>query len=122
MKEDSSGEREINMATTQPGATLAYLKWLETTITFDRSDHANHIKPPGRFPLVVSVIVSGTRLTKVLMDGGSRLNILYTRMYDALGLPRASIRSTSAPSMGLCLGYEPLLSSRSLYPPHLEDE
>lgn len=39
--------------------------------------------------------------TKVLMDGGSRLNVLYVRTYDAMGLPRVVIRSTSAPIYGV---------------------
>ena len=67
--------REINMTTTQAKATPAYLKWSEAAIAFDRSNHANHIQPPRRFPLVVSVTVRETRLTKVLMDGGRGLNV-----------------------------------------------
>ena len=34
------------------------------------------IATPGRQALVVDPVVEGTRLTKVLMDGGSGLNIL----------------------------------------------
>ena len=57
--------------------TPSYLKWLEIAITFDRTDDANHIQPPGHFPLVVSATIGGTRLTNVLIDEGSRLNVLY---------------------------------------------
>ena len=88
-------------ATSQAKATPIYLKWLETMVTFDRSNHANHIQLPGWFPLIISTIVGGTRLTKVLMDGGSRFNILYVRMYDAMGLPRVVIPSMSAPIYGV---------------------
>ena len=58
-------------------ATPTYLKWSKTPITFDQSDHPAHVATPGRQALVVDPVVGGTRLTKVLMDGGSGLNILY---------------------------------------------
>lgn len=35
--------RGVNMAMSQARAAPAYLKWSETTITFDRTDHSNHI-------------------------------------------------------------------------------
>ena len=93
--------REVNITIAQSKATLVYLKWSEAAITFDRSDHANHIQPPGRFPLVVSATVGEMRHTKVLMDGGSGLNVLYSRTYDAMGPSRAAIRPTNAPIYGI---------------------
>lgn len=93
---------KVNMAMPQAKATLVYLKWSKTRITFDRTNHSNHILQPGWFPLVVSVIVSKTRLTRVLTDGGSGLKLLYTRTYDAMGLSRAAIRSSDAPFYGSC--------------------
>ena len=57
--------------------TPSYLKWSRTAITFDQSDHPTHIATPRRQALVVDPVVEGTRLTKVLMDGGSGLNLLY---------------------------------------------
>jgi hypothetical protein len=89
------------MMATQARATSAYLKWSEAAITFDRSDHANHIQPPGRFPLVASATVGETRLTKVLMDGESGLNVLYLRTYNAMGLSRVAIWPTSTPIYGV---------------------
>jgi hypothetical protein len=49
--------REVNMMATQTRITLAYLKWLKAMITFDRTNHANHIQSPRWFALVVSAIV-----------------------------------------------------------------
>ncbi|KAI4999239.1 hypothetical protein ZWY2020_003828 [Hordeum vulgare] len=60
--------REVNMATpTNP----TFLKWSQTAITFDQSDHPAHAHTPGRQALVVDPVVEGVRLRKVLMDGGS---------------------------------------------------
>src|SRR3954463_2051118 len=76
--------REVNMVAP---VTPNYLKWSQTAITFDQSDHPTHIATPGRQALVVDPVVEGTRLTKVLMDGGSGLNILYAKTLKGMGIP-----------------------------------
>jgi hypothetical protein len=57
-------------------AVLEYLRWFKSPITFDRTDHPNSIPKPGRFPLIVNLLVKTTWLTKALMDGGSGLNLM----------------------------------------------
>jgi hypothetical protein len=103
LKPTSAG-REVNVTAAQTKTVLAYLKWSETMITFDRTNHADNIQPPGRFPLIVSATIRGTRLTNVLMDEGSGLNILYLQAYDAIGLSRAAIWPTNAPIYGIVPG------------------
>ena len=66
-----------------------YLNWLSTPITFDHDDHPDRIVAPGVYPLVVNPIIVNTRLSKVLMDGGSSLNIIYLETLDLLGIERA---------------------------------
>ena len=46
-----------------------YLKWSERSITFVRDDHSDHVIEAGRFPLVISTVVEGVKMTRVLMDG-----------------------------------------------------
>ena len=52
---------------------------------------------PGRYPLVVDPIIGTKRLTKVLMDGGSDLNIMYAEVLNAMGIDRSRIWPTAAP-------------------------
>ena len=40
---------------------------------------------------MVDPIIGMKRLTKVLMDGGSGLNIMYTKMLNSMGIDRAHI-------------------------------
>ena len=68
-----------------------FLKWSGSPITFDRSDHPDSVTHLGRYPLVVDPIVGTKRLTKVLMDGDSGLNIMYVKTLDAMGIDRAHI-------------------------------
>ena len=50
---------------------------------------------------MVDPIISTKRLMKVLMDGGSGLNIMYAEMLDAMGIDRARIWPTGAPFHGI---------------------
>ena len=46
---------------------------------------------------MIDPIIRTKRLTKVLMDGGSSLNIMYAETLDAMGIDRSRIRPTGAP-------------------------
>ena len=58
----------------------------------------------GRYLLIVDTIVHKKRLTKVLMDGGSGLNILYVDSLDTMRIPRLELRLVSSPFHGMILG------------------
>jgi hypothetical protein len=85
-------------------ATLYFLDWSEEAITFDREDHLGYILNLGYYPLIVDPIIGNTRLTKVLMDGGSGLNILYAETLDLMGISRSQLRANAAPFHGVVPG------------------
>ena len=62
----------------------SFLSWSESLSTYDQRGHPSHIPRPGRYPLVVDPIVHKKQLTKVLMDEGSGLNVLYIDTLDAM--------------------------------------
>ena len=66
-----------------------YLDWPDRAITFDRDDHPDYATNPGRYPLVVDPIINNTRLTKVLMDGGNNLNIIFAETLDLMVIDRS---------------------------------
>ena len=78
-----------------------FLQRSESTITFDRTNHPESVPHPKRYLLVVDPIIGTKQLTKVLMDGGSGLNIMYVETLDAVGVDRARIRPTRAPFHGI---------------------
>ena len=82
-------------------ATPAFLRWSEAAITFDRADHPGAVPHPGRYPLVVDPIIGPKRLMKVLMDGGSSLNIMYAKMLDEMGVDRMNLRPIRVPFHGV---------------------
>ena len=58
-------------------AVPCYLRWSELPIIWSREDHPPRVHNPGQLALVVAPQVGGYKFTKVLMDGGSSINILY---------------------------------------------
>jgi hypothetical protein len=81
------------------------LKWSEVPITFSRADQWTSFSEPGRFPLVLKLVVAGSKINKVLIDGGSGLNVLFAKTLKKMKLdithmspraPRPSMASSPA--------------------------
>jgi hypothetical protein len=85
-------------------AAPVYLDWSDKPITFDQGDHPDYVPSLGRYPLVVDPVISNARLTKVLMDGGSSLNIIYAETLGLLGIDLSTIQAGAAPFHGIVPG------------------
>jgi hypothetical protein len=81
-----------------------FLRWSSTPITFDQGDHPPNVPRLGSYPLLVDHIVGNKRLTKVLMDGGSSLNILYVETFDAINILWSKLRVSIFPFLGIVQG------------------
>jgi hypothetical protein len=62
------------------------LRWSEVPITFSREDQWTSISEPERFQLILKLVVAGSKLNKVLIDGGSGLNVLFTKTLKKMKL------------------------------------
>ena len=67
-------------------ADPSYLPWSEVPITFSRADQWADTPYAGRFSLVLDATVQKVLFRKVLVDGGSTLNLLFTGALRELGL------------------------------------
>jgi hypothetical protein len=85
-------------------AAPVYLDWSDKPITFDQGDHPDRVLSPGKYPLVVDPVIGNIRLTKVLMDGGSSLNIIYVETLGLLQIDLSTIRAGAAPFHGIIPG------------------
>jgi len=74
----------------------SYLDWSKDTISFGREDHPDYVPHPGRYPLVVDPIIGNTHFSKVLMDGGSSLNIMEFNPLARSTYPSASARQPTS--------------------------
>ena len=85
-------------------AAPVYLDWSDKPITFDQGDHPDRVSSPGKYPLAVDPVIGNVRLTKVLMDGGSNLNIIYAETLGILQIDLSTIRAGAAPFHGIIPG------------------
>jgi hypothetical protein len=58
----------------------------------------------GKYPLVVDPVIGNVRLTKVLMNGGSSLNIIYVETLGLLRIDLSSVWAGTAPFHGIIPG------------------
>jgi hypothetical protein len=81
------------------------LRWSELPITFSRADQWTSFSEPGRFPLVLKSVVAGSKLNKVLIDGGSGLNVLFAKTLKKMGLDITNMLTKSTvPFYGIVPG------------------
>ena len=81
------------VATTNP--------WSDMAITFNASDEPKFRTARAPAALVLSPIVDGYRLTKVLMDGGSGLNLIYEETLQKMEIDWSRIERSSTTFRGI---------------------
>ena len=83
-------------------ATPRYLNWSQYPIQFSREDQWTSVGNAGHYPLVLDPTIAGMTVTKVLFDGGARLNIIFSETLRKMGLQLAGmITPTSTPFYGI---------------------
>ena len=75
--------------------------WSSCPITFDRRHHPTIIRHGGSAALVLDPIIDGFHLTRVLMDGGSNLNLLYQDTTRKMGINPSQIKPTRTTFKGV---------------------
>jgi len=80
--------------------------WSSCPITFDRRDHPTSIRHGGLAALVLDPIIDGFHLTRVLMDGGSNLNLLYQDTVRKMGIDPSRIKPAKTTFKGVIPGVE----------------
>jgi hypothetical protein len=63
-----------------------YLNWSQYPIQFSREDQWTSIGNVGLYPLVLDPTIAWMIVTKVLIDGGARLNIIFLETLRKMGL------------------------------------
>jgi hypothetical protein len=97
-------KRERHKVLAAEKAPPSFLDWSKDAITFVRKDHLNRIPNPGQYPLVIDPVIGNARFSKVLMDGGSSLNILYAHTLRLLGIGLDQLRPSMTSFHGVAPG------------------
>jgi hypothetical protein len=114
MSSSSSGDRLWTCSTASASgsgtrsslqrSSPSFLDWSGDTITFSREDHPNRIPNLGQYLLVVDPVIGNAQFSKVLMDGGNSLNILYAHTLRLMWIGLDQLRPSTTPFHGVAPG------------------
>jgi hypothetical protein len=87
------------VATTGPPAPY---RWSEHPITFTRADQWLNLDHPSKYPLLIGPVIREIRVKKVLVDGGSSINVTFPRTLLGLGITLNELQESDTPFSVSC--------------------
>jgi hypothetical protein len=93
-RQQKLNDRQVLVATTS--APVRYW-WSEHAITFSRVDQWLNFDHPGKYLLLVDPVIRESRVKKVLVDGGSSINVTFPRTLQALGVEVEDLTESDTP-------------------------
>ena len=78
--------------------------WSSQPITFDHRDYSASIRRAGWAALVLDPIIDGYHFTRVLMDGGNSLNLIYQDTIREMGIDPTKICHSNTTFKGVTPG------------------
>src|SRR3954464_12335371 len=96
--------RQVFLATSANPAIPEYLRGSEAEITFSRDDHPPVIPQPGRAALVLEARIGNYDMSRVFMDGGSRINIIFTRTLEDMLIQNSALKTSGTTFHGIVPG------------------
>src|SRR3954453_11320250 len=93
--------REVNLAEASMGLLPEYLDWSTQSITFSQADHPPSVPRVGHAALVIETQIGAFNMSKVFMDGGSGLNLLFASTLRAMGIATGALSSLDTAFHGI---------------------
>jgi hypothetical protein len=85
-----------------------FMHWSDASITWGREDHPPLMPRPGGYALVLDPIMFSEthtcRFSRVLIDGGSSINLLYRTSMEKLRIPEIQLKPTKLTFHGIVSG------------------
>jgi hypothetical protein len=86
-----------------------FMHWSDASITWGREDHPPLMPRPGGYALVLDPIVFSEthtcRFSRVLIDGGSSINLLYRTLMEKLRISEIQLKPTKLTFHGIVPGH-----------------
>ena len=95
-------EWEVNLA--ESSITIMPSRWSETVISFSKEDYPIPSTLLGRFPIIVEPTINNCKVNRVLIDGDSSLNILFTGALEEMQIPRTKVKPMKYAFHGIISG------------------
>src|SRR3954467_12180279 len=96
--------RQVFLATSAHPAVPEYLRGSETEITFSRDDHPPVVPRPGHTSLVLEARIGNYVMSRVFMDGGSGINIIFTRTLKDMLIQNNALKHSGTTFHGIVPG------------------
>jgi hypothetical protein len=84
------------------GAPAPY-RWLEHVITFSQADQWLNFDHPGKYQLLVDPVTQESWVKKVLVDGGSSINVTFALDAPGPGVAIKDLTESDTPFLGIML-------------------
>jgi hypothetical protein len=72
-------------------------RWSKTLITFSRANRWLSFDHPGKYPLLVNIVIKDNQVKKLLMDRGNSINITFLQTLKALGISITELHESDTP-------------------------
>jgi hypothetical protein len=76
-------------------------RWSKHPITFTRADQWLNFDHPGKYPLLVNPMIRESRVKKVLVNGGSSINVTFPQTLQGLGVALKELHESDTPFFGI---------------------
>lgn len=100
--------REVKYTEVAMVDTPEFIDWSDQSISFSKADHPKAIPRPGHAALVLEAQIGGYNMSKVFMDGGSGLNLLFASTMKAMDLTVDMLRESDT-------GFHGIIPTRPAY-------
>ncbi|KAK1621235.1 hypothetical protein QYE76_026752 [Lolium multiflorum] len=93
--------RQVFMAEKMPPPTVEYLNWSGQDIGFTIVDHPQQVPRPGQSALILPAVIAGFDVSRVFIDGGSSLNLMYADTLRKMNISLANLKPTNTRFHGI---------------------
>src|SRR4051812_28450022 len=83
------------------GLLPEYLDWSAQSVTFSRADHPPSVPRPGHAALVIEAQIGAFNMSKVFMDGGSDLDLLFASTLKEMGIETGALSASDTAFHGI---------------------
>jgi hypothetical protein len=97
-RQQKLNDRQILVAAT---SAPALYRWSEHPIIFTKADQWINFDHPGKYPLLIDPVIRESRVKKVLVDGGSSINVTFPRTLLGLGVAFKELHESDTPFFGI---------------------
>ena len=89
------------MVVTAPPPTTEYLNWSGQPIGFTIEDHPPQVPRPGHSAMILPAVIEGYDVSRIFIDGGSSLNLIYADTLRKMNISLANLTPTDTRFHGI---------------------